>query len=188
VEAALETGELFPQAGSRPGTNKVVGWEELLALRERWRAEGKTVVWTNGCFDLLHLGHVRSLQMAKALGDILVVGVNSDDSVRQLKGPGRPIFPASERVEILAALECVDYVIIFEELTPEKAIARLKPDIHCKGADYALPHGKPIPEAKVVEAYGGRVEFLPLLPGLSSSEIIERIQKVGNKENDEESR
>jgi phosphoheptose isomerase len=181
VETALEAGELFPQAGSRPGTNKVVGWEELLALRERWRAEGKTVVWTNGCFDLLHLGHVRSLQMAKALGDILVVGVNSDDSVRQLKGPGRPIFPASERVEILAALECVDYVIIFEELTPEKAIARLKPDIHCKGADYAPPQGKPIPEAKVVEAYGGRVEFLPLVPGHSTSELIRRIKEIDNK-------
>jgi len=185
AEAALETGELFPQAGSRPGTNKAVGWEELLALRERWRAEGKTVVWTNGCFDLLHLGHVRSLQAAKALGDVLVVGVNSDDSVRRLKGPGHPIFPASERVEILAALECVDYVIIFEELTPEKALARLKPDIHCKGADYAPPHGKPIPEAKVVEAYGGRVEFLPLLPGRSTSELIRRIKEIGNEgEND----
>lgn len=180
VEAALEAGELFPKAGSRPATNKVVGWEELLALRERWRAEGKTVVWTNGCFDLLHLGHVRSLQAAKALGDVLVVGVNSDEVVRQLKGPGRPIFPASERVQMLAALECVDYVIVFEELTPERALARLTPDIHCKGADYALPHGKPIPEAKTVEAYGGRVKFLPLLPGHSTSELIRRIREMGD--------
>ena len=182
VEMALEAGELALQSvGPRPRTNKVVEWEELLALRERWRTEGQTVVWTNGCFDLLHLGHVRSLQIAKALGDVLVVGVNSDDSVRRLKGPGRPIFPASERVKMLAALECVDYVVVFEELTPERALSRLRPDIHCKGADYAPPHGKPIPEAKIVEAYGGRVEFLPLLSGHSTSELIRRIKEMDSQ-------
>lgn len=166
----------------------MVGWEELLALRERWRVGGKTVVWTNGCFDLVHLGHVRSFQAAKALGDVLVVGVNSDDSVRELKGLGHPIFPVSERVEMLAALECVDYVVVFEELTPEKALARLKPDIHCKGADYAPPHGKPIPEAKVVEAYGGRVEFLLLLPGHSTSELIRRIREMSDEGENERGR
>jgi D-beta-D-heptose 7-phosphate kinase/D-beta-D-heptose 1-phosphate adenosyltransferase len=99
---------------------KVVGWEELLVLREQWRAGGQAVVWSNGCFDLLHVGHVRSLQAARALGDVLVVGVNSDASVRRLKGPGRPIIPAAQRMELLAALECVDAVIEFDEATPHR--------------------------------------------------------------------
>ena len=120
--------------------------------------------------------------MAKALGDVLVVGVNSDDSVHRLKGPGRPIVPAYERVEILAGLESVDFVVVFDELTPEVALSRLKPDIHCKGADYAPPHGKPIPEAKVVESYGGRIEFLPLVPFASTSELIRRIRERGGEE------
>jgi rfaE bifunctional protein nucleotidyltransferase chain/domain len=135
-------------------------------------------VWTNGCFDLLHVGHVRSLQAARRLGDVLIVGVNSDASVRQLKGTGRPILPAEERAELLSALACVDYVVIFDELTPEAALARLQPDVHCKGADYALPHGKPIPEAALVESYGGRVEFLPLVPGTSTSDLIQRIHEL----------
>lgn len=147
-------------------------------LREHWRQQGKVVVWTNGCFDLLHVGHLRSLQVARSRGDVLVVGVNSDASVAWLKGPGRPIFPAAERVELLSGLACVDHVIVFEETTPETALSRLRPDVHCKGADYAPPHGKPIPEARVVEAYGGRVEFLPLLPGLSTSEAIQRIHRA----------
>src|SRR5437667_10359627 len=142
---------------------KAVSWDTLLEWRARARHANKTVVWTNGCFDLLHVGHVRNLQAARSRGDILVVGVNSDASVRQLKGPGRPLIPAAQRVEILAALEDVDYVVIFDELTPEAALARLQPDVHCKGADYAPPHGKPIPEAPVVAAYGGRIEFLPLV-------------------------
>jgi rfaE bifunctional protein nucleotidyltransferase chain/domain len=175
-------------ADCHPVTNKVVGLQELLTLRERWRTEGKTVVWTNGCFDLLHLGHVRSLQAAKALGDVLVVGVNTDDWVRRLKGSGRPLFPLSERVELLAALGSVDYVVSFEEPTPEKVLARLKPDLHCKGADYAPPHGKPIPEAKVVEAYGGRVEYLPLLPGHSTSELVRRIREMSREREDENGR
>lgn len=187
VEAALQAAELPSQPGRlQPGIDKLVGWEQLLTLRERWRAVEKTVVWTNGCFDLIHLGHVQGLQAAKALGDVLVVGVNSDNSVRQLKGPGRPLFSACERVEMLMALECVDYIIIFDELTPEKALARLKPDIHCKGADYARPGGKPLPEAQVVETYGGRVELLPLLSGHSTSELIQRIQKMDCKQASEE--
>jgi rfaE bifunctional protein nucleotidyltransferase chain/domain len=154
---------------------KVVAWDALLELRQRYQRDGKTVVWTNGCFDLLHLGHVRSLQAARAFGNVLVVGVNSDASVRRLKGPDRPIIPAVERVEVLAALECIQHVIVFEELTPEDSLARLKPDIHCKGADYAPPHGKPIPEARVVSAYGGRIEFLPMLPALSTTDLVHRI-------------
>ncbi len=155
---------------------KVVSWETLLEWRRRARQEKKTVVWTNGCFDLLHVGHVRNLQAARSRGDALVVGVNSDASVRQLKGPGRPLVPAAQRVEVLAALECIDYVVVFEELTPTEALARLQPDIHCKGADYAPPDGKPIPEAPVVAAYGGRIEFLPLVGSLSTSDLVRRIQ------------
>jgi rfaE bifunctional protein nucleotidyltransferase chain/domain len=154
---------------------KLVDWPTLLAARARHRAEGKTVVWTNGCFDLLHVGHVRSLQAARSLGDILVVGVNSDDSVRSLKGPSRPIVPEQERTEVLAALACVDYVVIFGERTCETALASLKPDIHCKGAEYAPPHGKPVPEALLVKEYGGRIEFLPMVPALSTSELVRRI-------------
>jgi rfaE bifunctional protein nucleotidyltransferase chain/domain len=150
-------------------------WPPLLAWRERARHDGRTVVWTNGCFDLLHVGHVRNLQAARALGDALVVGVNDDASVRRLKGPQRPILPAEQRAELLAALECVDAVVLFPEDTPAAALERLRPDIHCKGADYAPPHGKPIPEAAVVAAYGGRIAFLPLVPGLSTSDLVQRI-------------
>ena len=187
AEESTETacgGIANPQLATR--SHKVVDWDTLVELRERWRAEAKTVVWTNGCFDLLHVGHVRSLEAVRRLGDVLVVGVNSDNSARQLKGPGRPIVPASERVEVLAALECVDYVIIFDELTPEAALSHLKPDVHCKGADYAPPHGKPIPEARVVESYGGRVEFLPLVPSTSTSDIIRRIRERHSGEHDGE--
>jgi len=159
--------------------SKVLGWDAMLKKREQWRGERKVVAWTNGCFDLVHVGHIRSLVGARNLGDVLVVGLNSDSSVRQLKGPSRPIVPESERAELLAALECVDAVIIFDELTPEAALQRLRPDIHCKGADYAPPHGKPIPEKTVVEAYGGEVKFIPLIPDTSTSRIIERISARG---------
>ncbi len=165
-----------PSAPSYGRPPKEVGWEVLLALRGQWRQAGKVVVWTNGCFDLLHAGHVRSLRAARALGDVLVVGLNSDASVRRIKGPTRPVLPEEDRAEVLAALECVDYVVVFEETTPEAALARLKPDIHCKGEDYAPPHGKPIPEAGLVESYGGRVAFIPLYPGISTTEILQRLQ------------
>jgi rfaE bifunctional protein nucleotidyltransferase chain/domain len=118
------------------------------------------VVWTNGCFDLLHPGHVSSLQAARALGDALVVGLNSDASVRGAKGPGRPVLTQDERASVLAALECVDYVVVFDEPTPAAVLARLRPDVRCKGADDAPPHGKPIPERAVVEGYGGRVALV----------------------------
>ena len=154
---------------------KVIGWEQLLSWRARWKAAGKTVVWTNGCFDLVHIGHIRCLRSARELGDVLVVGLNSDTSVRALKGEARPIVPQSERAELLAALEFVDAVIVFHELTPEASLAQLRPDIHCKGADYAPPHGKPIPEAKLVQSYGGQIKFLNFVPDTSTSGIIERI-------------
>jgi rfaE bifunctional protein nucleotidyltransferase chain/domain len=149
---------------------------DLLALGNRLRAADQVVVWTNGCFDLVHAGHVRSLQAACTLGDVLVVGINSDASVRRLKGSGRPILPASERAELIAALRCVEHVVIFDDDTPEECIRLLLPDIHCKGADYKPPHGKPIPEAALVEGYGGRVAFLPLVEGLSTTELIRQIR------------
>ena len=151
---------------------KLLDWNTLLALRKRWQTEGEIVVWTNGCFDLLHVGHIRNLQAARQLGDLLVVGLNSDDSVRRIKGPARPIVPERERAEMLAALACVDYVVIFNESTPETSLARLKPDIHCKGADYAPPNGKPIPEAPLVESYGGRIAFIPLIQGTSTTDLV----------------
>ncbi len=166
------------QDGETP-TAKLLDWDTLLALRKRWRTERKIVVWTNGCFDLLHVGHLRSLQAARHLGDVLVVGLNSDSSVRQIKGPQRPIMPAHERAEILAALVYVDWIVVFDETTPEVALSRLQPDIHTKGADYAPPNGKPVPEACVVESYGGRIEFLSMLPGVSTSDIVQRIRQQG---------
>ncbi len=147
---------------------------ELVELRPGWRAGGRTVVWTNGCFDLLHAGHARSLHDARALGDILIVGINSDASVRALKGPSRPLMCEQDRAELLAALADVDYVTVFSEPDPAAALALLQPDIHCKGAEYA-DGSRPIPERAVVEAYGGEVRFLPLHPGRSTTGLIERL-------------
>jgi rfaE bifunctional protein nucleotidyltransferase chain/domain len=158
-------------------SQKLIGWDALLDARSLYASEGRIVVWTNGCFDLLHPGHVRSLQVAKQLGDVLVVGLNSDDSVRQLKGPGRPVLSELERAEVLGALACVDHVVIFPELRPDAALLRLKPDVHCKGAEYAPPHGKPIPEMETVASYGGRIEFLPYSDGISTTELLRRIHQ-----------
>ena len=171
--AAVEEGLFRDGAADPPApARKVVGWYELLELRESWRTEGLTVVWTNGVFDLLHVGHVRSLEEARALGDVLVVGVNADESVREAKGEGRPVVPAVQRAEVVAALEPVDFVVVFEEATPEAALQRLQPEIHAKGADY---RDKPIPERAVVEGYGGRVELLPLVEGVSTTGLAERL-------------
>lgn len=146
---------------------------ELLTLREGWKREGKTVVWTNGVFDLVHAGHVRSLSDAKALGDILIVGVNSDSSVKKNKGPLRPVISEQDRAELLAALKPVDYVTIFDDTEPSAILSQLRPDIHCKGAEYA-DGSRPIPERAVVEAYGGRVVFLPFHAGRSTTDLIRR--------------
>ena len=154
---------------------RVMTWAELTALREQWRREKKSVVWTNGCFDILHVGHLRNLQACKGCGDVLVVGLNSDASVRQIKGPTRPVNAEDDRAELLAGLSCVDAVVIFGEATPEVSLARLKPDVHCKGEDYKPPHGKPIPEAAVVAAYGGRICYIPLVPGRSTTGTIEKL-------------
>jgi rfaE bifunctional protein nucleotidyltransferase chain/domain len=153
----------------------------LLALRATYGQEGRSVVWTNGCFDLLHAGHVYSLNAAAALGDVFFVGLNSDDSVRRLKGPGRPFLPEVERAEMLAALECVDHVLVFDDDEPSPVLRQLRPDVHCKGAEYAPPRGRPLPERAVVEAYGGRVVFLPVVDGLSTSQLLRRIRQVGEE-------
>jgi len=146
--------------------------EELVLIRERLKAEGKTVVLTNGHFDVLHVGHVDCLQRAKALGDVLIVGLNSDASTRLLKGEKRPIVPQEERAQLLAALECVDYVTIFEERTAERLLAALKPEVYAKGGDWAL---EDLPEAKFAAEHGIRIEILPQLPNHSTTDIIETI-------------
>ena len=154
--------------------SKIRSLDELLALRKSWADAHQRVVWTNGCFDLIHVGHIRSFRDAKALGDILVVGINSDASVKAIKGDLRPVVCEEDRAETVAALESVDYVTIFDDKEPSAILARFQPDIHCKGADYA--DGKrPVPERDIVLGYGGRIEFLPLHEGRSTSELIARI-------------
>lgn len=140
----------------------------------REKRNGRHIVFTNGCFDLLHPGHIGSLEQARALGDALIVGLNSDASVRQLKGAGRPVLPERERAEILAALECVDAVVIFDELTPREIIARLLPDVLVKGADWP---GDQIVGREEVEAAGGRVVSIPVVPGYSTTEILRKIRE-----------
>jgi rfaE bifunctional protein nucleotidyltransferase chain/domain len=138
------------------------------------KRNGRRVVFTNGCFDLLHPGHIGSLEQARALGDVLIVGLNSDASVRQLKGAGRPILPERERAEILASLECVDAVVIFDALTPREVIARLLPDVLVKGGDWASDQ---IVGREEVEAAGGRVVSIPVVAGYSTTEILRKIRE-----------
>jgi rfaE bifunctional protein nucleotidyltransferase chain/domain len=151
---------------------KIVSLAELLTIQEWLKDQGKTVVLTNGHFDLLHVGHVDCLQRARALGDVLSVGLNSDASTRLLKGEKHPFVPQVERAQLLAALQCVDYVIIFEEITAERLLAALKPEVYAKGGGWAI---KDLPEAKAVAEYGVRVEFLPQVPSRSTTDIIETI-------------
>ena len=158
--------------------SKIKTLDELIALRSGWAREGRKVVWTSGCFDLVHAGHARSLHDAKSLGDILIVGLNSDASVRAFKGESRPLMCEQDRAELLAAFEDVDYVTVFHEPDPSLALSRLRPDIHCKGAEYA-DGSRPVPEKAIVESYGGEVRFLPVHPGRSTSDLIDRIRKAG---------
>ena len=158
---------------------QVMDREALLEERGRLRRDGKQVVFTNGCFDLLHPGHVRYLREARSLGDLLVVALNSDASVQLLKGAGRPILNQDERAEVIAALEVVDYVTIFDEETPRELIARLLPDVLVKGGDWPI---ESIVGRQEVEAAGGRVLSLPYLQGSSTSSIVERIR--GNRDPD----
>lgn len=159
---------------------RVVPLDEAVTLRAQWRTARKTLVLTNGCFDLLHIGHVRYLQAARALGDILLVAVNDDASTRALKGEGRPVVPEAERAELLAALGCVDFVVLFGEPTAERVVEALRPDVYVKGGDYspALAGARPWPEAALVEGYGGRVVVGPLIAEHSTSALIERIVRL----------
>ena len=136
---------------------------------------GKKIVFTNGCFDILHKGHVTYLQKAKKLGDILVVGLNSDASVRRLKGPGRPLNSERDRALVLSALDCVDRVVVFNEDTPEKLIHRIRPDVLVKGGDWKK---KDIAGAPFVESYGGKVRILPFVKGFSTTGLLAKIQKL----------
>jgi len=152
---------------------KILSIQEMLAERARLRSQGARLVFTNGVFDLLHVGHVRYLAQARALGDTLVVAINSDRSVRELKGPERPVFDQAERAEILAALRQVDYVVVFDDVSPRSLISALLPDVLVKGGDYQLDqiHGR-----EEVEAAGGRVLSLPFVDGASTSRLIERMK------------
>ncbi len=153
---------------------KILSPEKMLGERQRLRAAGRRLVFTNGVFDLLHVGHVRYIAQARALGDALLVAINSDRTVRELKGPDRPVFDQVERAEIIAALRHVDYVTIFDDVSPRSLIARLLPDVLVKGGDYQLDqiHGR-----EEVEAAGGKVVSLPFVEGASTTTLIEKMKK-----------
>lgn len=156
--------------------------DELIALRKDWGVRGQRLVLTNGVFDLIHAGHVGYLGRARALGDLLVVALNSDASTRALKGPARPIAPQADRAAVLGALCAVDHVTIFDEPTAEAIVAALRPDVYVKGGDYAVADGAApdldrLPEARIVAGYGGQVALLPYAAGRSTSEIIRRIRE-----------
>jgi D-glycero-beta-D-manno-heptose 1-phosphate adenylyltransferase len=154
---------------------KIVSQQELIQIAARERGDGRRVVFTNGCFDLLHPGHVRCLAEARVLGDVLVVAVNSDRSVRGNKGQERPLVPQQDRAEVLAALSSVDYVTIFDEPTPRELIARVLPNILVKGADWPLDR---VAGREEVEAAGGRVISIPLAPGYSTTNLLEKIRNA----------
>lgn len=170
---------MFTIYHSKQMSGKILLRSELGAERERLRAAGKRLVFTNGCFDILHVGHVRYLAAARGLGDALLVAINSDRSVRELKGAGRPVMTEDERAEMLAALAAVDYVTVFDENSPRALIAEVLPDVLVKGGDYSLDeiHGR-----EEVEAAGGRVLSLPFVEGASTTSIIGRVKKVMSDE------
>ena len=156
-------------------TKIVRDWTHLSAALDGFRAAGKTIVSTNGVFDVLHVGHVRYLQAARGLGDLLVVGVNSDACTRHLKGPSRPFVPEADRMELLAALACVDLVTVFDEPTPEALLEVVRPNIHAKGGDY---HAALLPESAVVRRHGGTVVSVPFESGYSTTSLAERIGSI----------
>ncbi len=153
---------------------KIKPLEELLPLIDGLRRQGNKIVFTNGCFDLLHAGHASYLAQARSLGDVLIVGLNSDSSVRALKGSERPLVPQEDRALLLASLSFVDFVVLFDELTPHRLIEAIKPDIHVKGGDYTEAD---LPEAPLVRSYGGQVVILPKVEGRSTTELVQRIRK-----------
>jgi len=156
---------------------KVMFFTSLAETVDLLKASGKTIVFTNGCFDILHAGHVTYLAEARRLGDVLIVGVNSDASVRTLKGPRRPIVPQEERATVLAALEAVDYVVVFDEPTPYTLIEAIRPHVLVKGGDWST---ESVVGRDIVEANGGRVVIIPFVPGLSTTNIIDKITESFN--------
>ena len=161
-----------------PTKSRIVERSDLIAIVEVERSEGKRIVFANGCFDVLHVGHVRYLEAAKALGDLLIVGINSDEQTRRLKGAGRPLLPQEQRAEIISSIEAVDFVTIFEEPTVEQLLLALKPDIHAKGTDYTEDS---VPERDVVRSFGGRVVIVGDPKDHSSSQIIEELAVSGER-------
>jgi len=154
--------------------SKALTLEEAILRFGREKRNGRKIVFTNGCFDLLHPGHIRGFELARQMGEALIVGLNSDSGVRQLKGPARPVIPEQERAEILCALESIDAVVIFDELTPREVISRLLPDLLVKGGDWP---GDQIVGREEVEAAGGRVVSIPLVPGYSTTTILKEIRE-----------
>ena len=152
--------------------SKVVSRDELAERAREERAAGRTIAFANGCFDILHVGHIRYLVSAAQEADVLVVALNDDDSVRQLKGDGRPILPAGDRAELIAALRCVDYVVIFSETTVGPLLTSLRPDVHCKGTDYTI---ESVPERDIVLGYGGRTAIVGDPKDHSTRELLARI-------------
>jgi rfaE bifunctional protein nucleotidyltransferase chain/domain len=161
----------------RAPTAKILPWPLLLERRRRHRVTGEIVVWSNGCFDLLHAGHVSNLQAARELGDVLMVGINSDRSVKVLKGANRPLVNEHDRSQMVASLECVDYVIVLDTLIWDRQLAELQPDIYCKGAEYGSVDAAYSPERAAVEAYGGQVRYMPMVAGFSTTSLIARIRE-----------
>ena len=156
---------------------KILSASDLAARRDALDENGRRLVFTNGCFDLLHVGHVRYLQAARALGDALAIGVNADQSVRALKGPSRPLNSADDRAEVLAALACVDYVTIFNEPRATHLLATVRPHVYVKGGDYRLETLDPEERAVLLSA-GARIEFVPMVPGRSTTNIIGRMREA----------
>jgi D-beta-D-heptose 7-phosphate kinase / D-beta-D-heptose 1-phosphate adenosyltransferase len=171
--SAAELTELWSAHGKR------IDGGRAASRMEFYRAQGKRIVFTNGCFDILHRGHITFLDRAKALGDVLVVGINSDGSVERLKGPGRPVNPLEDRIEVLAALSCIDHIVPFDGDTPSDVIRLVRPDVFVKGGDYTIDM---LPEAAVVREVGGTVDILPYVEDRSTTGIIDRIRQRASTE------
>lgn len=165
-------------SGSAPQTSagKLIRVEDFPVLRQAYRARGKRVVWTNGCFDMLHEGHILSLESARKLGDVLVVGLNSDRSIRELKGPERPILPASSRAAVLGAMACVDHLVIFDGKRCTRELELIQPDVYAQGSDYTLETIDQ-DERRAVESHGAAVAFLPLVANVSTSNAVKKIRR-----------
>lgn len=154
---------------------KFIKKEELQDVLRNIKAQGKTLVTTNGCFDVIHIGHVKYLQKSRSFGDVLMILLNSDKSVRNIKGPSRPINNEVDRAELLCALSCVDYVVLFDENSPAELLKEIKPDIHTKGQDYTI---ETLPEAKIITDNGGKIEFIEFVQGKSTTSILEKMNKT----------